>query len=68
MIYICCNGACPCSGRMGESSNPECCLCMEVMCCFAQSVASTRFMIMDELRLETTACDNCLIGTMICLQ
>jgi hypothetical protein len=28
--YICCNGACPCSGRMGESSNPELCLCLEV--------------------------------------
>lgn len=43
--YICCNGGCPCSGRMGESSSPECCLCLEVWCCFAQSVASTRFMI-----------------------
>jgi hypothetical protein len=25
-------------------------------------------MIQDELRLETTPCDNCIIGTMIALQ
>ena len=30
--YICCNGMCPCSGRMGESKAPECCLCLEVRC------------------------------------
>lgn len=66
--YICCNGGCPCSGRMGEKSCPEFCLCMEACFCFAQSVASTRFMIQDELRLETTKCDNCIIGTMIALQ
>ena len=38
------------------------------MFCFPQSVASTRFMIQDEMRLETTKCDNCIIGTMIALQ
>ncbi|KAF5841004.1 hypothetical protein DUNSADRAFT_14711 [Dunaliella salina] len=52
--YICCNGFCPCSGRMGEQSAPECCLCLEVVLCFAASVASTRWMIQDELRLQTT--------------
>jgi hypothetical protein len=34
----------------------------QVFFCFAQSVASTRWMIQDELRLETTKCDNCIIG------
>ena len=28
--YICCNGDCPCSGRMSEQSCPEFCLCAEV--------------------------------------
>ena len=27
--YICCNGDCPCSGRMSEQSCPEACLCAE---------------------------------------
>lgn len=66
--YVCCNGACPCSGRCGEQNNPECCLCLEVACCFAQSVASTRWMIQDELRIQNTQCDNCIIGTMIAAQ
>ena len=38
---------------------------VQVCFCFAQSVASTRFMIQDELRIQTTKCDNCIIGTMI---
>eukprot|EP00195_Chlamydomonas_chlamydogama_P008863 CAMPEP_0202900824 /NCGR_PEP_ID=MMETSP1392-20130828/12054_1 /ASSEMBLY_ACC=CAM_ASM_000868 /TAXON_ID=225041 /ORGANISM="Chlamydomonas chlamydogama, Strain SAG 11-48b" /LENGTH=295 /DNA_ID=CAMNT_0049587273 /DNA_START=146 /DNA_END=1033 /DNA_ORIENTATION=- len=66
--YLCCNGSCPCSGRMGEKSCPEFCLCLEVCCCFANSVAVTRWMIQDELRIVTSKCDNCLIGTMIVLQ
>lgn len=66
--YICCNGACPCSGRCGEQKNPELCLCLEVSCCFAQSVASTRWMIQDELGIQNTQCDNCIIGTMIAMQ
>eukprot|EP00238_Polyblepharides_amylifera_P006760 CAMPEP_0196594888 /NCGR_PEP_ID=MMETSP1081-20130531/79588_1 /TAXON_ID=36882 /ORGANISM="Pyramimonas amylifera, Strain CCMP720" /LENGTH=177 /DNA_ID=CAMNT_0041919281 /DNA_START=257 /DNA_END=790 /DNA_ORIENTATION=- len=41
---------------------------MEVFCCFSQSVASSRFVIQDERRIENTACDNCLIGFMICMQ
>lgn len=61
--YICCNGTCPCSGRCGEQNAPEFCLAMEVCCCFAQSVAATRWGIQDELRLQTTQCDNCIIGT-----
>jgi hypothetical protein len=41
---------------------------VQVTCCFAQSVASTRWMIQDELQVQTTKCDNCIIGTMIALQ
>lgn len=66
--YVCCNGACPCSGRMGERDCPDYCLCLEVFCCFAQSVATNRFMIQDELRIQTSECDNCIIGFMIFLQ
>ncbi len=40
----------------------------QVTCCFAQSVASTRWMIQDELQVQTTKCDNCIIGTMIAFQ
>jgi hypothetical protein len=28
--YTCCNGACPCSGKMGEQKCPKFCLAMEV--------------------------------------
>jgi len=66
--YVCCNGDCPCSGRMGEQSCPEFCLCMEVFFCFTQSVASTRWGIQDEQRVQNTPCDNCLISTMVALQ
>jgi hypothetical protein len=66
--YICCNGDWPCSGRCGEQSAPEMCLCLEVSCCFAQSVASTRWAIQDEMHLQNTQCDNCIIGTMIAAQ
>lgn len=66
--YLCCNGDWPCSGRCGEQSSPELCLCLEVSCCFAQSVASTRWAIQDEMHLQNTKCDNCIIGTMIFAQ
>jgi len=66
--YTCCNGAFPCSGKCGESSCPEMCLCLEVCCCFGTSVAVTRWMIQDELHIQNTQCDNCIIGTMICFQ
>ena len=59
--YICCGGHCPCSGKMNEEQCPELCLALETVCCFAQSVASTRFMIQDEMHLENTQCDNCLV-------
>ncbi|GAB2271738.1 hypothetical protein Dimus_006567 [Dionaea muscipula] len=65
--YTCCAGYLPCSGRCGESSCPEFCLCTEVFCCFANSVASTRFLLQDEFNIQTTKCDNCIIGFMFCL-
>ncbi|OAY62262.1 uncharacterized protein LOC110629852 [Manihot esculenta] len=66
--YLCCAGYVPCSGKCGEKNCPELCLCTEVFCCFANSVASTRFLLQDEFNIQTTQCDNCIIGFMICLQ
>nr|KAJ0217202.1 hypothetical protein LSAT_V11C300104760 [Lactuca sativa] len=39
-----------------------------VFFCFGNSVASTRFMLQDEFHIQTTKCDNCIIGCMVCLQ
>lgn len=36
-------------------------LLFQVFLCFANSVASTRFMLQDEFNLQTTKCDNCII-------
>ncbi|KAL8141623.1 hypothetical protein V2J09_014655 [Rumex salicifolius] len=66
--YVCCAGYMPCSGRCGESKCPELCLATEVFCCFGNSVASTRFLLQDEFNIQTTQCDNCIIGFMVCLQ
>eukprot|EP00850_Spirogloea_muscicola_P019527 SM000192S04922 [mRNA] locus=s192:183172:186697:- [translate_table: standard] len=66
--YQCCGGYLPCSGHCGESKCPEFCLCLEVFCCFANSVASTRFLLQDEFNIQTTKCDNCIIGFMLILQ
>ncbi|KAJ0739537.1 hypothetical protein HanOQP8_Chr06g0206851 [Helianthus annuus] len=66
--YTCCGGYMPCSGKCGERKCPQFCLCTEVLLCFGNSVASTRFMLQDELNIQTTKCDNCIIGCMICLQ
>ncbi|BAU00579.1 hypothetical protein VIGAN_10218800 [Vigna angularis var. angularis] len=66
--YTCCAGYMPCSGRCGESKFPELCLAVEVVCCFGNSVASTRFMLQDEFNIQTTQCDNCIIGFMFFLQ
>ena len=40
----------------------------QVLFCFTQSVASTRWMLQDEMHISNTECDNCLIGTMIACQ
>ncbi|XP_074337865.1 uncharacterized protein LOC141675056 isoform X1 [Apium graveolens] len=66
--YVCCGGFLPCSGHCGESKCPEFCLCTEVFLCFANSVASTRFLLQDEFNIQTTKCDNCIIAFMVCLQ
>ncbi|WVZ09962.1 hypothetical protein V8G54_014492 [Vigna mungo] len=66
--YTCCAGYMPCSGRCGESKFPELCLAVEVVCCFPNSVASTRFLLQDEFNIQTTKCDNCIIGFMFCIQ
>ncbi|GAA0170627.1 hypothetical protein Leryth_013639 [Lithospermum erythrorhizon] len=66
--YVCCAGYMPCSGRCGESRCPEFCLATEVFLCFGNSVASTRFLLQDEFNIQTTKCDNCIIGFMVCLQ
>uniref|UniRef100_A0A7S0SH71 Uncharacterized protein n=1 Tax=Mantoniella antarctica TaxID=81844 RepID=A0A7S0SH71_9CHLO len=65
--YTCCNGDMCISGRVGEKSCPEFCLCCEVCCCFPSAVATSRFMIQDEQRVENTKCDNFIIGFMLCL-
>ncbi|KAL4373928.1 hypothetical protein AHAS_Ahas05G0130800 [Arachis hypogaea] len=39
-----------------------------VFLCFGNSVASTRFLLQDEFNIQTTQCDNCIIGFMFCLQ
>ena len=40
--------------------------CMvQVFFCFPINVSSTRFMIQDQMRIQNTQCDNCLIGTML---
>lgn len=66
--YTCCGGYMPCSGKCRERKCPKFCLCTEVLFCFGNSVATTRFMLQDEFNIQTTKCDNCIIGCMICLQ
>lgn len=66
--YLCCAGYLPCSGRCGEAKCPSCCLCLEVCICFNQSVASTRWMLQDEMHLSNTKCDNCIIATTVFFQ
>ena len=34
---------------------------LQVVCCFGNSVASTRFLLQDEFNIQTTQCDNCII-------
>lgn len=67
-FYTCCQGLLPCSGRMKEESCPEACLCLEVCCCFPNSVLATRYLLQDEMQLQNTKCDNCLFNTMVALQ
>ncbi|KAK9910356.1 hypothetical protein M0R45_034322 [Rubus argutus] len=66
--YKCCAGYMPCSGKFCESKCPEFCLITEVCCCFGTSVSSTRYLLQDEFNIQTTPCDNCIIGFMIILK
>ena len=66
--YLCCGGMLPCSGRCGERRCPRLCLATEACCCFANSVLVSRFLIQDELAVQNTKTDNCVIATMVFLQ
>eukprot|EP00897_Mesotaenium_endlicherianum_P002162 jgi/Mesen1/1974/ME000147S01061 len=66
--YKCCAGYMPCSGNCGEQKCPEFCLGVEVFLCFAPSVSSTRFLLQDQFNIQTSPCDNCIIGFMFVLQ
>ena len=66
--YLCCAGYLPCSGRCGEQRCPSFCLGVEVCLCFSNSVASTRWMLQDQMTLSNTKCDNCIIATTVFLQ
>mmetsp|Transcript_16145 Transcript_16145/g.19241 ORF Transcript_16145/g.19241 Transcript_16145/m.19241 type:complete len:287 (-) Transcript_16145:71-931(-) len=63
--YRCCQGYIwPMSeraGQCGESSCPECCLCLEVCCCNGCALSATRFLIMDQKNLKSDPCDNRII-------
>jgi hypothetical protein len=66
--YVCCAGYYPCAGRCGESNAPEFCLCVEVNCCFVNSVASTHFLLQDERRIQNSQCDNIIIGVYVAVR
>jgi hypothetical protein len=66
--YTCCAGHMPCSGRMHERDCPELCLGLEVACCFANSVVSTRYLIQDTMIVQNSACDNCLVGFLVAME
>ncbi|XP_065177383.1 uncharacterized protein LOC135808162 isoform X1 [Sycon ciliatum] len=70
--YRCCQGYCfTCCCKChdcGEDKCPELCLCCEVTFCMTLSVLATRYTIQDEYNIQNTACDNCLIATVYCLQ
>lgn len=66
--YTCCAGHMPCSGRMQEGNCPELCLGLEVGCCFANSVVSTRYLIQDQMIVANTDCDNCLVGFLVAME
>ena len=66
--YVCCGGFFPCSGRMGEQNAPMLCLCLESFCCFPASVMTSRALLQDEMQVQNSKCDNCLIGFMVVMQ
>mmetsp|Transcript_22874 Transcript_22874/g.33418 ORF Transcript_22874/g.33418 Transcript_22874/m.33418 type:complete len:206 (+) Transcript_22874:107-724(+) len=71
--YICCQGyipGCLCckAGSCGESSCPDCCLCLEAFLCVGPSMSSSRLYMMDKYQLANDPCDNRLIRLNNCLQ
>ncbi|CAI7728589.1 unnamed protein product [Closterium sp. NIES-53] len=66
--YQCCGGFLPCSGHCGESKCPKFCLGVEVCLCFPSSVASTRFLIQDQLNIMNSKCDNGILAFLVCLE
>jgi hypothetical protein len=70
--YTCCQGyirfCCWQPGKLGESSCPTCCLCLESFCCHSCAVSSSRMYLMDHRRLQSDPCDRCLICFSNCLQ
>jgi hypothetical protein len=44
------------------------CLGLEVACCFANSVVSTRYLIQDSMVVQNTECDNCLVGFLVAME
>ncbi|KAK6918014.1 hypothetical protein RJ641_016436 [Dillenia turbinata] len=66
--YTCCAGYMPCSGKCGENQCPYFCLATEVLCCFGNSVASTRFILQDEFNIQMNHCDSCIISFMFFLR
>ncbi len=57
--YICCNGDCPCSGRMSEQSCPEFCLCAEVSSSLAAGCSAWC--------LRGTVLQLCVVPSLACL-
>jgi hypothetical protein len=54
----------PTTTRTRHNTCAQCVLCSSRCgdaCC--SQVAATRWLIQDELRIQTTQCDNCIIGT-----
>lgn len=69
--YSCCQGymdnVCFKSGKCGEKSCPEFCLCVEVFMCLGPSISSTRMMVMDQYEIKPDPCDNRIIRLTNCL-
>lgn len=70
--YTCCQSylSCACiqGGKMGEQSAPECCLCLEVVCCPGCAVSASRMLIMDKYNIVPDPMDNKIIRFSNCLQ
>jgi hypothetical protein len=55
------------SGKCGEKSCPEFCLCVEVLLCLGPSISSTRMMVMDQYEIRPDPCDNRIVRLTNCL-